>query len=314
MCLHQGNKHLLRESVSTLAAHHCESLKVNPVADTDTWERLGEDRSLTLEETFEVYLDYIPCFYEDGAPLGLHLGGFFMGRPGSGDWTIPNIGKHPEERDPAACASQVTCGHARQTLYLSPEARMLPCMALSSMPMQERYPLATEIGLRQGLSDSEYLSLIDTRVSALWEHNPECAQCEHRGACAGGCRASALFTAPDDILSPDRAQCLILKGGYAPRIREAVEKAQARIAEVAVEDLDPAETELDESELAAVSGGSVIVSPLFKCNYQQDNTLCCASCAYSRFSYPNLYCFLDKNEGGPKPAEVMPLQSNGNLQ
>ena len=69
-----------------------------------------------------------------------------------------------------------------------------------------------------------------------------------------------------------------------------------------------------ESELAAVSGGSVIVSPLFKCNYQQDNTLCCASCAYSRFSYPNLYCFLDKNEGGPKPAEVMPLQSNGNLQ
>lgn len=84
--------------------------------------------------------------------------------------------------------------------------------------------------------------------------------------------------------------------------------------EVAVEDLDPAETELDESELAAVSGGSVIVSPLFKCNYQQDNKLCCASCAYSRFSYPNLYCFLDKNEGGPKPAEVMPLQSNGNLQ
>ena len=83
---------------------------------------------------------------------------------------------------------------------------------------------------------------------------------------------------------------------------------------MAVEDLDPAETELDESELAAVSGGSVIVSPLFKCNYQQDNTLCCASCAYSRFSYPNLYCFLDKNEGGPKPAEVMPLQSNGNLQ
>ena len=231
LCLHQGNKHLLRESVSTLAAHHCESLKVNPVADTDTWERLGEDRSLTLEETFEVYLDYIPCFYEDGAPLGLHLGGFFMGRSGSGDWTIPNIGKHPEERDPAACASQVTCGHARQTLYLSPEARMLPCMALSSMPMQERYPLATEIGLRQGLSDSEYLSLIDTRVSALWEHNLECAQCEHRGACAGGCRASALFTAPDDILSPDRAQCLILKGGYAPRIREAVEKAQARIAE-----------------------------------------------------------------------------------
>ena len=103
---------------------------------------------------------------------------------------------------------------------------------------------------------------------------------------------SGLVFGPVEFTEPDRGPCLLYTS----------------------EDLDPAETELDESELAAVSGGSVIVSPLFKCNYQQDNTLCCASCAYSRFSYPNLYCFLDKNEGGPKPAEVMPLQSNGNLQ
>ena len=231
MCLHQGNKHLLRESINTLAAHHCKSLKVNPVAGTETWERLGEDRSITMEEVFEAYLDYIPFFFEDGAPLSLHLGGFFMGEPNGKDWTIPNIEKNPDECDPAECALQVTCGHARQTLYLSPEARMLPCMSLSSMPLQENYPLATEIGLRQGLSDSEYLSLIDTRVSELWEHNPECAQCEHRGACAGGCRASALLTTPDDILAPDRGRCLMLKGGYATRVRETVEKAQARVAE-----------------------------------------------------------------------------------
>lgn len=63
-------------------------------------------------------------------------------------------------------------------------------MALSSMPMQERYPLATEIGLRQGLSDSEYLSLIDTRVSALWEHNLECASASTAAhALAGAARA-----------------------------------------------------------------------------------------------------------------------------
>lgn len=228
MCLHKGNIHLLRESINTLAAHHCGHVKVNPVADTETWERLGEDRSITTEEAFETYLDYLPFFYEDGAPLSLHLGGFFMGEANGKRWLVPNVKTGLDEQDPADCALQVTCGHARQTLYLSPDGRMLPCMALSSMPMQENYPLATEIGLRQGLSDSAYLSLVDTRVSALWEHSPECARCEHRIACAGGCRASALLTSPDDILAPDRAKCLLLKGGYAKRIRETVERAQAQ--------------------------------------------------------------------------------------
>lgn len=48
-------------------------------------ERLGEDRSLTLEETFEVYLDYIPCFYEDGAPQACIWAASSWGCPGSGD-------------------------------------------------------------------------------------------------------------------------------------------------------------------------------------------------------------------------------------
>lgn len=56
LCIHQGNKHLLRRSIRTLAKHHCTHLKTNPVSETELWERLGGDYSISMEETTEVGL------------------------------------------------------------------------------------------------------------------------------------------------------------------------------------------------------------------------------------------------------------------
>ena len=60
LCIHQGNKHLLRESICTLAKHHCSHLKTNPVSETELWDRLGGDYAITMEETLEIYLDLLP--------------------------------------------------------------------------------------------------------------------------------------------------------------------------------------------------------------------------------------------------------------
>lgn len=223
LCLHQGNKDTLRESVRLLADLGVENLKVNPVAGTELWERYDRDYSLTMDELFEIYLDYIPHYFEDNMPLQLMLGGFFMGFKGNTNYRIPSI-KYtaPTEK----CLKSAVCGHARNVLYLSAEGRMLPCMSLSSMNIQNRYPLATEIGLAKGLSDSSYMSLIDTRLSEFLEHNEECRACEYKMQCGGGCRASALSTG-DDILGPDRSTCKILREGYVPRIEAAVKEGMA---------------------------------------------------------------------------------------
>ena len=76
-------------------------------------------------------------------------------------------------------------------MYISAEGRTLPCMALSGMDIQQQFPLIGEIGL---------------------------AACEYALQCLGGCRAAALETMPEDILSPDRATCAIFKGGWAEKI------------------------------------------------------------------------------------------------
>ncbi len=219
MCIHQGNKHTLRETVNCLAELGCRSLKTNPVSNTGAWKENGYGESISMMELYRLYLDYIPHFYEDGMPLALMLGGFFSAKP-----------THPERYDIPLLKNckdpQKTCicGHARMVMYISAEGRTLPCMALSAMPIQKNYPLIGETGLAKCISDSSYMSLINTRATEYLRHNPECEACEYAMQCLGGCRASALDTAPDDILSPDMAACTLFKGGWVNIITTAMER------------------------------------------------------------------------------------------
>lgn len=214
--------HLLRQSIRTLAEHHCVSLKTNPIMPTELWDRYGKDKTIGLDELYAAYLDYVPKYFEDGMPLSLMLGGAFQCGKGSTNWSIP-LQKY-DGID--FCLRQTTCGHARQTLYISPEGRMLPCMSLSSTDVRYDYPLIGEVGLRQGLTDSTYMKLIDTRMDEFFRTVPECGECEYARICTGGCRASALsYSETGSLMSPDKACCVLFKDGWADKIRSVASKA-----------------------------------------------------------------------------------------
>ena len=213
MCIHNGNKHLLRKTVNRLAELGCRSLKTNPISNVGAWKEGGYGESISLDELYQTYLDYIPEFYEDGMPLSLQLGGFFSASPNSPEeYDIPSR-KYCSNPDKTC-----VCGHARMVMYISAEGRALPCMALSGMDIQNEFPLIPKIGLSKCITDSRYMRLIDTRATEVLNHNSECRNCQYALDCLGGCRASALETAPDDILSPDLAACAIFKGGWTEKI------------------------------------------------------------------------------------------------
>ena len=223
MCIHSGNKHLLRETVNRLASLGCGSLKTNPISDVGAWKEGGYGPGISLEELFQIYFDYIPHYYEDGMPLRLQLGGFFSADPKyPARYEIPSVKKcsDPEK--------MCVCGHARMVMYISAEGRALPCMSLSGMDIQREFPLIPEIGLQQCITDSRYMRLIDTRASEILRHNPDCARCEYVLKCLGGCRASALETTPDDILAPDRAACGVFKGGWVEKIENRMKEILSR--------------------------------------------------------------------------------------
>lgn len=217
MCIHQGNKHLLRETVNRLKELGCRSLKTNPISNVGAWKDGGYGESISMKELYQTYLDYIPKYFEDGMPLSLQLGGFFISSPKRpNQYEIPTM-KHCADPDKTC-----VCGHARMVMYISAEGRALPCMALSGMDVQKEFPLIPEIGLSKCITDSNYMRLIDTRATEVLKHNSECASCEHALHCLGGCRASALETTPTDILGIDYAACEIFKGGWIDKIREVL--------------------------------------------------------------------------------------------
>ncbi|MCL2084301.1 MAG: radical SAM protein [Oscillospiraceae bacterium] len=216
MCLHKRNRHTLRDSVNFMASLGVSHVKTNPVSASGDWlDNAGGD-SLTLEELYEVYLDYIPRFFEDGAPMGLQLGGFFMASKGEDKYWLPSVKAGGSED----AGRQTVCAHARNVMYISAEGRVLPCMSLSGLEIQKDFPLIPEIGLTVCLTDSAYLSLITTTVDKYIEQNTECAACEWKYHCCAGCRASAVDRG-GHLMGPDRAVCLLFKGGYIPRVLEA---------------------------------------------------------------------------------------------
>lgn len=224
MCLHKGNIGTMAGSVRLLAEHHVASLKTNPISSTELWRANGSGKELSTQELYQAYLDYIPVFYADGAPLAIQLGGFFGYSRREKYAYIPSE-KFDGSED---CLKQCVCGHARNVMYISPEGRMLPCMALASMDeVQKDFPLIGETGLAEGITDSTYMKLIDTRIHSLMEQNPGCAACDYRYICGGGCRASALSFHPGDLMACDEMCCTFFKEGWYRKVLVLIEKYNA---------------------------------------------------------------------------------------
>lgn len=216
MCLWRDNAHALRDSVNRLAAWGCSHLKVNPIGNVGAWQEGGYGEAISLQELYQLYLDYIPQYYRDGMPLTLQLGGFFWANPKD-----PESYEIPLQKSCTNPDTMCLCGHARMVLYISAEGRALPCMALSGMDIQREFPLIQENGLAACLTDSRYMELIDTRAAAYFRENPACRACEYALQCVGGCRAAALEARPGDLLAPDPYACALFRGGWVPKIEAA---------------------------------------------------------------------------------------------
>lgn len=221
-CLHRGNIHALAESVRLLASLGVSSLKVTRLRIEGEAEGIP-DEAISCDEEFRAYLDYIPRFFEDGAPINLLLAGFFSYCGGS--CGIPFV-KHEEGSD---CGNLCLCGHARNRMYITPEGFMVPCISMGSTAGgRRRFPNIRETTLADALCGSFYMDFIDTRLAEYFAHNPGCAACEYRNRCAGGCRGN-VDMGGDDLLARDEDTCRFFQGGWYDRLADLLKKIGARI-------------------------------------------------------------------------------------
>lgn len=207
--------HTLTDTVLFLAGLGVSYIKTNPVADSGNWLNEKGKYNLTVTELYDAYLDFIPKFKAAGAPMTVMLGGFFYCQKGANEYTSHARRYNGTE----AMLRQTLCMSARTTMYISADGTLLPCIPLTGLNLPCEMPNITQTTLVQALTDSNYMTLIDTRLDALLAENQECAACEHRLVCGGGCRAGAL-SGGESYLGRDLYTCFFFKHHYADKIEE----------------------------------------------------------------------------------------------
>jgi radical SAM protein with 4Fe4S-binding SPASM domain len=219
---HRDSIGSIGDTMRLLAELGVRSWKTNPAASSGNW--LNESRSLDLakDEIYEAYLKVIGEYFEAGAPLSIQLGGFFRCRKGDREYGFPSKKPYSDEQKRL---EEPLCGSARHMLYISADLRLLPCMPMAGLPIQDEYPSLYESTVAEALNSSLYLERITAPVSELFGKNAECAACGHRLHCNGGCRAAALMENEGaDYFGKDSWTCHFYKGGYEERIKAVAEK------------------------------------------------------------------------------------------
>ena len=221
MCFHKKNAHTLRQSANLLASLGCRALKVSPVMTTGEWEKnnFGE-YTLSMKESYDLWLEYIPQYYEDKKPLEIMLASLFHSSPKKAAYLIPGQKCKPDKDASNFCV----CGHARNNMYITAEGRMAPCMPLSGNDeLLKKLPNLCEASLADALDDSYFMDLVNSRLSEYLSHNKDCAECEWKNACLAGCRGCAMQDG-GDYFAKDAGACLLFKGGYRDKVIELVKK------------------------------------------------------------------------------------------
>lgn len=222
MCIHRGNADTLPQTVEALVAVGVEELKIANVDQTELWRQYSEGNDLSWNEYIDRMLPYIDWYYRSGRPIKtLEFGGvaeLFQDAPGR---VSARCYSGTED-----CLDQYLCGAVRWSCYITPDGRLLPCMPMTASSQQQLFPKVQEIGLRNGLSGSYYMNFVNGRVRDLMAANKECAGCDYRYKCGGGCRASALAYGEQQLMGCDRQMCVYWKNGYYERTRQALEEAQ----------------------------------------------------------------------------------------
>lgn len=268
MCLHRGNKDRLRETVNYLAGLGVQTLRVSAPQNLGVWKQYSSQYALSAAELWSVFREYIACYFEDGMPMDIELGGFFQCKKGRTDYTIkyadepaePAASERSGSGNPTGPAEPVSndtsgpgaikasaewsqrhyCESMQYQAYISPEGRLIPCMGFADTTLGEKFPSILQEHLGELTLDSYYHDVTDTKVTDYLAENPGCKACEHLPQCRGGCMVEGI-TDEGDYLVPDQTCCYFY--------RHVGEDAVRRIADTAIKNTAIKDTAIKDTAI-----------------------------------------------------------------
>ena len=214
MNVHRGNLETLYPTARLLDELGVEELRVIRTTEAPRWAEQGGELCLTLEEYYDVGLDFTRRYLADAPKMEVDIWQFLQFWPQCKAYHL-----RPVELGCGTYRDTIpVCRGNRGKIAVTPEGEVVPCNQMSGYYLKHGMSLGNvkTAGLQPLLQEGAYLEAVTTTVGELFDRNPKCGGCEWRRLCLGGCRAIALALTGDPMGS-DPAKCAYFQNGYVER-------------------------------------------------------------------------------------------------
>lgn len=222
--VYDGNIAGLLDTYKLLMSLGVDYWKTSLVYEAGEWRKEGH-RPIAIEELYDAYLKMISAYVKDAAPCSIQLDGFFA-CPGHN----PDKWHSPYVRKPLSVAGkELCCATCRFDPYLLPHGKLLPCAAMTDSEIEQDMPDLTVETVSQiyGGTDNSFFRIANMKTREILDRNEDCAKCEYRSQCQGGCRAVSLIEG-HGLYGHSPVLCTFFNGGYENKIKQTVEQAEGR--------------------------------------------------------------------------------------
>lgn len=221
MTLHKHNVHTIRATVLKIAEYGGTSLKINVASPEGEWKKQQEN-ALTIEESYQAYLDYLPQYMADGMPIGISLNGAFTHVKDGNAYAIADKGED------GFTPKLPICGAMRTSIYISPTGECYPCQPMMDTG-NKNFPNLFITPLQEILADSHYQRCSTCSVKTFAEHNSECAACAYFKRCRGGCRATGYTQDRSNYYHRDENTCLYFRNGWSEKFKPFIDTINQKV-------------------------------------------------------------------------------------
>ena len=219
MCLHKHNINDLRKNINFLAELGLSHVKMNVASATGRWKNETE-HFISEDEANEAILSYIPQYVEDGMPVSAQFCGFLDFNREMRVIRVPFMKYSGRE----GAEKSMACGVVKESMYISPKGKVLPCMTLGGTAIDPQFESILEKDLGDILTKSHYRDICNIRMGECIQHNEKCHDCKYRLACGAGCRACACGECGTDYMAIDEKACHFFLNGWYEKALEIMEK------------------------------------------------------------------------------------------
>lgn len=226
MVLHKHNVGTIADSIKYLKSVGCNDLKINLASPSGAWAN-QQEHFLSRKDYFQAIIDFVPKYYEMGAPINLVIDSYIQLKGGSGEWSMACARHVDKDR----LGTTPVCACIKRDLYVSPKGIVMPCMPLAETALEDKYPNMFKTPFEEILKDSFYSKTSNATVQELFDKNSKCKECKYRLDCCGGCRGKAAQASSDSFYDSESEICEFYLDGWKDKLekvaRESYDKFKA---------------------------------------------------------------------------------------